>query len=128
MRAPTFEFISIIGQTSFTVTAKDNQNTDIGLAAGETLHTLGGVADITGPVRTGRWVASTEDVTRLPKSGDRYDIEADTIADGYADDNPDTTDIDGSVNRAQTNPFPMWTASLLASKPIQGPVGRGGHT
>ena len=64
---------------------------------------LGGEEDITGPVRTARWVASTEDVTRLPKSGDRYNVEADTIADGYADNNPDTTDIDESKNRAQTN-------------------------
>ncbi|WP_420625144.1 cell wall-binding repeat-containing protein [Candidatus Poriferisodalis sp.] len=63
---------------------------------------LGNEDDITGPVRSARWVASTEDVTRLPKSGDRYDVEADTIADGYVDNNPDTTDIDESVNRAQT--------------------------
>lgn len=64
---------------------------------------LGGEADITGPVRTARWVASTEDVTRLPKSGDRYDVEADTIADGYAEDNAATGDIDEDVNRAQPN-------------------------
>ena len=63
---------------------------------------LGNEDDITGPVRTARWVASTEDVTWLPKSGDRYDVEADTIADGYAAD-VDTTVVDESKNRAQPN-------------------------
>lgn len=62
---------------------------------------LGSELDVTGPVRTVRWVASTEDVTRLPRSGDRYDVEADTIADGYADDDTKTTDMDESKNRAQ---------------------------
>lgn len=64
---------------------------------------LGSEDDITGPVRTVRWVATTEDVTRLPRSGDRMNIEADTIADGYAANNTDTTDIDESVNREQLN-------------------------
>ncbi|WP_419863162.1 cell wall-binding repeat-containing protein [Candidatus Poriferisodalis sp.] len=64
---------------------------------------LDGQTDIPGPVRTVRYVASTEDVTRLPKSGDRIDVTADSIADGYAENDVDTTDIDESVNRAQTN-------------------------
>ena len=64
---------------------------------------LGNEGDITGPVRTARWVASTEDVTRLPKSDDRYDVTADSIADGYAENDTNTADIDESVNRAQEN-------------------------
>lgn len=68
--------------------------TDIGLAS---------QTAVTGPVRTVRYVASTEDVTRLPRSGDRINIEAGTIATGYAANNPDTTDIDESANRAQEN-------------------------
>ena len=75
---------------------------------GATLADIGldGEADITGPVRSVRWVASTGDVTRLPKSGDRIDITADSIADGYVDDNADTTNVDESVNRAQEK-FPI---------------------
>ena len=61
---------------------------------------LGSEDDVTGPVRTVRWVASTEDVTRLPRSGDRYEVEADTIADGYATDDPDT-EMDENKNGAQ---------------------------
>ncbi|MDE0498834.1 MAG: cell wall-binding repeat-containing protein [Acidimicrobiaceae bacterium] len=61
------------------------------------------VGDITGPVDTVRWVAMTEDVALLPRSGDRMNIEADTIADGYAQDNTDTADINESVNREQLN-------------------------
>lgn len=70
---------------------------------GATLANIGldTAGDVTGPVRSVRWVASTEDVTRLPKSGDVINIEADTIADGYAADDADTTDIDESKNRAQ---------------------------
>lgn len=63
---------------------------------------LGSETDVAGPVRTARWVASTEDVTQLPRSGDRINIEADTIADGYAQD-VTTTDVNESVNRAQAN-------------------------
>ena len=64
---------------------------------------LGSEGDVTGPVRTVRWVATTEDVTRLPRSGDRMNIDADTIADGYAANDTDTADIDESVNREQLN-------------------------
>ena len=63
---------------------------------------LGSEDDIAGPVRTARWVASTEDVTRLPKSGDRYNVEAGTIADGYAQDDSNTP-ADESANRVQPN-------------------------
>ncbi|WP_428116380.1 cell wall-binding repeat-containing protein [Candidatus Poriferisodalis sp.] len=63
---------------------------------------LGSASNVSGPVRSVRYVASTEDVTWLPKSGDRYDVDADTIADGYVDD-VDTTTEDESKNRAQTN-------------------------
>ena len=67
---------------------------------------LGSETDVPGPVRTVRWVASTEDVAHLPKPGDRINIEADTIADGYAPDDTSANapaGIDESVNRAQTN-------------------------
>ena len=63
---------------------------------------LGSEVPIMGPVRTARWVASTEDVTRLPKSGDRYDVDAGSIATGYAADD-ENTDVDEGVNRAQPN-------------------------
>lgn len=44
---------------------------------------LSTAGDVTGPVRTVRYVASTQDVTRLPRSGDRINVEAGTIATGY---------------------------------------------
>ena len=66
--------------------------TDIGL------NTAG---DVTGPVRTVRYEASTEDVTRLPRSGDSVDIEAATIATGYAPNVTDPNNVDEGANRAQ---------------------------
>lgn len=63
---------------------------------------LSGQENLSGPIRVARYVASTEDVTRLPRSGDRYDVAAATIADGYAADNGNTT-VDESKNRAQPN-------------------------
>ena len=62
----------------------------------------GNVSDATGPLRTVRWVASTEDVNLLPKPNDRFDVTAGAIADGYVTDN-DGIDPDKSTNRAQTN-------------------------
>lgn len=56
-------------------------------------------ATVTGPIRTVRYVASTEDLDLLPRSGDLYDVEAD-IADGYAADKTDT-DADESKNKEQ---------------------------
>ena len=71
--------------------------------AGLTNIGLEGETDVTGPVRTVRWVASTEDVNRLPRSGDRFDVVAGAIADGYAQDIGSTSEINESVNRAQAN-------------------------
>ena len=72
--------------------------------SGATLASIGldGQSPVTGPVRTVRWVASTEDVNLLPKSGDHFDVAAGAIADGYAQDDT-TTDVNESTNRAQTN-------------------------
>lgn len=64
---------------------------------------LGSQGDKTGPIRTARWVASTEDVTRLPKSNDRVDVTAGSIALGYAADDSNTTNVNESQNPAQSN-------------------------
>lgn len=58
--------------------------------------------DFTGPVRTVRYVASTESLTLLPRSGDRINIAAATIATGYVDDDG-TTDVNENMNRLQEN-------------------------
>ncbi|MCY3585933.1 MAG: cell wall-binding repeat-containing protein [Acidimicrobiaceae bacterium] len=59
-------------------------------------------ATVNGPIRTVRYVASTEDLDLLPRSGDGFDVEAGTIATGYAE-NVDRTPADDSVNAAQAN-------------------------
>lgn len=48
-------------------------------------------------------MAPTEEASRLPKAGDRVDVAAATIADGYADDAAATAYVDESKNRTQTN-------------------------
>ena len=74
----------------------------IGLSNSGTTET-GPIRNVKGPVRTVRYIASTNDESLLPRNGDKFTVAQGAIADGYADDDSDTSDADERLSKAQTD-------------------------